>query len=348
MPVGETATLSPLAERLAAALEAAGRRRVEIEQVWRCFHDAEPALVTSAAKRARLAAALAELAGAGRAAPSRSHDHGVPPLPRFVQVPSRAPRIAARAPAASYPWRPELAWAAGLRLAPERFAALRAVNAFLRDGGAARPSVPARERSLQLWGDEKALEALARTSLFGPGRLTWELLRCRPVHPPFVWRETGPGPVLLVVENHHTYASLGEALPRGGPVGFLAYGAGNHFVASVASAADLPRRPGRILYFGDLDRRGLDIPIAASAVAARLGLPPVEPAAALYHLLLEVGRPRPGDAPLGSEAARRRASWLPAGVRGPAAALLERGERLAQEWVGLEVLLTRPVALSAQ
>ena len=43
--------------------------------------------------------------------------------------------------------------------------------------------VPARERSLEVFGDEKALDRLAGAALFGPGRLTLALLRCRRVVP---------------------------------------------------------------------------------------------------------------------------------------------------------------------
>jgi hypothetical protein len=83
------------------------------------------------------------------------------------------------------------------------------------------------------FGDEKARYGLAGTALFGPGRISWELLRCHPVHPPFAWREAGPGSVLLVVENQATFDSLSRVLPDDGPVGVLAYSAGNHFTASV-------------------------------------------------------------------------------------------------------------------
>lgn len=137
-----------------------------------------------------------------------------------------------------------------------------------------------------LFGDEKDLSALAGTGLFGPGRLSWELLRCHPVHPPFVWRAVGAGSLLLVVENQATFDSLSRVLPGDGPVGMLAYGAGNHFTASVASATGLPRPVDRIVYFGDVDAQGLAIPVRASMVAAAMGLPPIEPAGALHELTL--------------------------------------------------------------
>src|SRR6266566_5040143 len=85
-----------------------------------------------------------------------------------------------------------------------------AISRFLRVRTAA-PIVPSRERSLELFDDEKRLEQLARTDWFGPDRLRLEQLRCEPVAPPFAWQPLGDadnrddGSVLLAVENHTTY-----------------------------------------------------------------------------------------------------------------------------------------------
>lgn len=43
-------------------------------------------------------------------------------------------------------------------------------------------------------------------------------------------------------------------------------------------------------------------------------------------------------APLDAAEAARRASWLPEDLRAPVSGLLEQGMRLAQEWVGTELL----------
>ena len=338
--------LDLLTRRLGREIEAVGRRRVDLGELWQCLLRAEPAFVTATDKRLRLAAALGALGAAGTVMlPARSYDSGAPPLPRFVLVTARARQAPEPSSARTFPWRPELAWAAGLPLSRSQFEALRSVNAFLRDGGGERMEVPAQERSLELFGDEKAMLALSATGLFKPDRLSWGLLRCRPVHPPFVWQAVGPGQTLLVAENQATYASLCHSMATwtggGGPsgVGLVAYGAGNHFANSVASALEIGRPVARILYFGDIDPQGLAIPARATAVAIRVGLPPVEPAAGLYELLFAHGRPAryEGGAVDPAEGAAL-VSWLPLELRTPAAALLQRGERLAQEWVGAELL----------
>jgi len=83
---------------------------------------------------------------------------------------------------------------------------LTAVNSWLPQ---ARPSivVPMRERSWQLVGDDRALEGMRSGRLFGPGRLTLEILRCRSSWPPVHERVFGGGR-WLVVENWSTFESL--------------------------------------------------------------------------------------------------------------------------------------------
>jgi hypothetical protein len=242
-------------------------------------------------------------------------------------------------------WRPELAWAAELSFDEQTMADLRAVNAFLRDGGAARPVVPLRERSLQLFGHEKRLEALMGGQLFFGGRLTLEQLRCEEIHPPFVYERVGDGPDVLAVENHHTFVSLCRALPPDGPVGIVIYGAGAHFKASVTYLADLPAPPRRVLYFGDVDVDGLEIPMHASRIAASARLPIIEPAASLYRLLHDHGTPAPVENPPSRQRVRAVTVWLPEELRDAATALLDAGQRLAQEWVGTELLAREPVEL---
>lgn len=76
----------------------------------------------------------------------------------------------------------------------------------------------------------------------------------------------------LVLENVATYHSVLATVPYDGPVGLVIFGGGGNFAASVCYltelAAEGPASSVReIRYFGDLDRRGLEIPIAADSAA---------------------------------------------------------------------------------
>lgn len=324
------------------------RRRVDLGELTALLVRAEPWLQHAPERRERLADVLAELADADvvELPSERSYDRSVrPALPRFIRI-ERAAAAPRRLTGRDYAWRSELAWASELHFDERTLADMRAVNAFLRDGGGERPVVPMRERSLQLFGDEKRLDTLLPTQVFTPGRLTLEQLRCEEVHPPFVYERIGDGTAALVIENHHTFVSLARALPDDGPVGTLIYGAGAHFKGSVTYLADLAPGPERVLYFGDIDPDGLDIPAYASQVAVASGLPAVEPAAELYRLLLTCGRPTPNSAAARRRRLERLVGWLPSELRSEAAAVLDANRRLAQEWVGTEVLAASATALA--
>jgi hypothetical protein len=333
-------SLTRTAAAIAAALRAEGRRRVPLERIRGLLFDLEPHVAHSPARRRRLHEVVRELAeGAVVALPRGKAQYDAveqPALPRFVVVEGAvASRVSRRAPdAATYPWPPELRWAAALRppLRRDEMEALRAISAFLARRGRPGPGplVPVQERSLEIFGDEKRLARLAGQRLFAPGRLTLELLGCREVHPPFVHRRLSAAATMLVLENSATYDTMLRVLDGTGPVGVLAYGAGKHFILSVAAARALDPVPARILYFGDLDPDGLLIPVRAAETARAHGLPPVEPAEALYGLLLAGWTGHRSD---------DRTAWLPPALRGPAAEVLARSGRLAQEHVGLERLL---------
>ncbi|MGH3887718.1 MAG: Wadjet anti-phage system protein JetD domain-containing protein [Pseudonocardiaceae bacterium] len=199
--------------------------------------------------------------------------------------------------------------------------------------------MPLRERSLELLGEEKALDTLVGTSLFRRGRLTLELLQTYRVTLPLHVISVGPGDVLLVVENSDTFDSLRRALSETpSRVGTLAWGAGAGFESSVLSVASMEPAVREILYFGDLDVAGLRIPAAASRLALQEDLPAVLPATALYTALLAAGRPRGAQLPLNAQRADELVGWLDPYHRQPCRLLLTEGYRIAQEAVGLAYL----------
>ena len=339
---------TPLARRFAAALAHAdpGRARIQLEGYAAAFLVAEPALATSPDRRTRLATAIEELVEAGVIRVSRAVDRSeLPPLPRFVVPLDRFTDPPVGREAAAYAWRPELAWAARLPLRRSEFDALRAIQAFLRDRSTDTPMVPTGERSLELFGDEKRLDVLRRNQrLFAQGRLSLEMLRARLFAPPFAYRRIGQGPVALVLENVATYHSVLATVPPEGLIGLVIFGAGGNFSASVCYLAELAAEGiacsiQEIRYFGDLDRRGLEIPIAADAAAREASLPAVRPAVGLWARLLRVGKPSvhpPVDVPT----ADRLTMWLPPSLRAPAREVLVSGTRLAQEAVGTKLLMS--------
>ena len=333
--------LTSEAERFAAALDvvAGRRRRLSIDDCFEAFYELSALNVDAPDKRVRLAELLARCEAAGVVELSASRDRGTPPLPRSIQRTGAEPRTRATA-TLDWPWRAELAWASELALTAGEFEVLKAVQEFLRGGGPARPSLGHRERSLELFGDEKELDRLVRTRLFADGRLSLALLRCRWAPPPLAMQRVGPGPIALVLENADTWHSCLATLRRDSPVGVVAYGGGHAFIASVASLVEV-RGIGAIHYAGDLDAAGLAIPIAADSTRLIHRLPPILPAASLWRLLLQRGRRAPA-VPVQPEVTAELVGWLPADLRLHAGDVLIGGHRMAQEAVTAELLSANP------
>jgi len=348
--------LGALAAHLSAVVAAHQRQTVDLDVLYRAAVDFDRSLATSVTGRQELLDALTELDRADAVTLPRGREHfdrrSSPPLPRWVRRPSTSRRPAPEGH--TRVWPSALQPAAALARRAEEFEVLEVVADFLRHGGAKRISVPIRERSLELFANEKRLDALLGSRLFTSGVLSLAMLRCHLVPMPFAGQWVAgaqSGEVtLLVAENHHTYASLLEATrahaAHGGPARWVGYGGGQQFCSAVASVPLLAPRPTRIWYFGDLDMRGLAIPALASATASAAGLPPVRPALPLYAALLDHGRKGPSAA-VAEDAAAAATAWL-GSLADQAAVVLTTGHRLAQEAVGLELLLEHPEWLAPE
>lgn len=342
----ESPGLSPLAARLAGVVAASRTGRIGIEVLRGAAHEADPSLAGAPDGRARLRELCDELAGAGVVRLPRVGGTGWdalprPALPRFVTRVGRPGLVLDPPdvrPATATAWHAQLRWVpAFLRdenPSDTERALLDGVQRLLADGGP-RDVVAVQERSLRLTGDEQALDALRRGRLFRPGRLTPELLGIRRARWEPITRTVGDGRITLLVENVATWESLADALPADGAVGRVVWGMGNQLSTVLTALADGPGHPGELSYFGDLDVGGLEIARRGAETAETLGLAPLR-ASTLYTWLLDEGVPQPGSLPVGDVA--ELTAWLPPVLHEPVAELLGAGERLAQEWLGRELL----------
>jgi len=325
---------------------AGGRLRVHRAELWRAFQLAHPAEAVAGDARDRLLHRLRELASGGQLRLPADRGAGWdrsarPALPEWVTIARAAPAPRPVDPAA-IPWAPELAFVASTP-GVDLEAAL-AIQAFLATGGRARPRVPMRERSVQLFGDEKRLDRLVRGALFAPGRLDLATLRCFSMAPPLAL-EQGPasaaGRPCLVVENHHTWWSFCAWNRRVGAYAAIAYGAGGGFGRDAVQAlieTCQAREISTVAYFGDLDRDGLRIAWRAAAQLAAASPLRLVPATRWYARLLTRASEAslPSGAPIVVEP--EVLAWLPPTLRPALDALFERGVRVPQELVGTEQL----------
>lgn len=334
---------------LDALLQEAGlRRKLDRTAVWRAFRAAHPVEATSGEARERLVARLSALAAEDRLvlpAPTGSGwDRSArPPLPEWVRLPA-PPEPPVELDLLSVPWAPELGFVPSLGRI-DRPSDLLALQRFFTTGGRTRPVVPMRERSVQLFGDEKRLERLVHTPLFGEGRLDLASLRCFAMAPPLVYQDGPPGsrgrPV-LVAENHHTWWSFCRWNARVGEYSAVVYGAGGAFgrdaVAFLAERCRALAAP-HADYFGDLDRDGLVIPWrAATSFAPVQGLR-IRPGARWYQLLLR--RAEDVVLPTGAALSEEGLEWLPESLAVEVRAHFQAGRRIPQELVGTEELATQ-------
>lgn len=334
-------TLSLRARRLAEDLAAWPRRRVQLAELWQLLDQAAPSTRLDARRRQLLSGLIGELASAEvLELPSpRSFDRSeTPELPKFVVLVSRR-EAAAPETGKSVIWHPSLAWAPRAGLTRPQLATVGMVNDWLHENRD-QLIVPSRERSLEIFKNEKALDRLVGSALFGPGRLTFELLRCRRVVPRLHCEPAGVGNILLVVENSDTFDSLLTVLRDRDDhrVGLVGWGAGAGFEASVLSVSRISTEMAEIRYFGDLDEKGLRIPSNAAVLAENAGLPLVRPADALYGAMLHRAAPQQGQRKLAHATAVGLAEWLSPDHQLDAVQLLTAGERAAQEAVGLSYL----------
>ncbi|VVJ21616.1 Uncharacterised protein [Amycolatopsis camponoti] len=265
-------------------------------------------------------------------------------LPKSIQLIRTVPPGDQRRPV-GVPLRPELAgWATSLDLLHTQRTVLLAVNDWLRRTNGGRVAViPAAERAYEVLGNEKAFDSTPPAggeTLWRPGRLTFDLLRCVRVPTPLTWEPAvpvvGPPGALVCVENHATFRSLLRVLrarttPRWAAVAWIQ----GRNTAPLASVPELPLRVTRFDYLGDLDAPGLEIAAAACAVVSRFGIP-AGPAETLWRLLAD--RPSRTGTAVEPGRARDLAEWLPEAVRDRSVELLTDGRAIPQEALRFDLI----------
>lgn len=313
------------------------RARIPLETLRRVFAEQTPECPGSEL-RPRLREVLGQLQDEGvltlPAQTARNWDTvGDPSLPRFI---TRVRTKVLRKDYSQVSWVPALSFAPEVRQTKLLDSLVRINEFLITHRLELEPAVPFRERSLQIFGDEKYLDnAVSGELLYG--RMPLSAIGAINPDPPLPREDfPAPGKPLLLVENHHTYWSLVNWNTGVLAYASVAYGAGNTIMKSEGALASALQRSGasHAEYFGDLDPAGLAIPLTLNAGLARLGLGPVQPAVWLYQLLLRHGVRRPLTTSKKQITPPAAWLWLPDDLRSSTMALFESGEWLPQEGVG--------------
>ncbi|OBK67150.1 hypothetical protein A5653_17625 [Mycobacterium colombiense] len=338
---------------LADALGAAARVRILSPQLWQMWTAAAPRLHGDPRQASELAAALDILSERGTIElPVDAWDRSTtPPLPRSITVPA-ARKAHPMRPWTTFPWCPQLGWVSSLStLTPTLFDAMIAINAWLAatNGGQA-PVVPMRYRSAELFGDEKRLENMMRSNLFGDGRISLAMLACTRIPPPLAAARVGEGADVLVTENSDPYWAAVDSLKAatGHTVGLVVWGAGKSFPSQVpALAVDIaghgPTR-GVVWYWGDMDPDGLAIATEASRLSSLNGGPRILPAKRLWSAMADVPVQSKGNVDWSREKAGQ--AWLGDDLALRLNDIRAARGRVAQEVVAVDVIEKWATSLS--
>jgi hypothetical protein len=320
-------------------------RRVTLADLEAVVVQAVPDVGAGASRRELIGMVVGTLSDAGEVVLPRTGaawEPGVPPLPRWVVRSAEPPPTGRRL--RRFPWRVELEWATNVPLTDAQFDALQAVQAWMRDRRVDDPPNALRERSVDVFGDDKRLQALLGGPLFAPGRLTLELMDCVVAYPPLAVRDlldgAGNGESerrrgWLVVENGTTFRTLSEHTNAVPEVGLLIYGAGAQAQAGLPALLADHARPDTVWWFGDVDRDGLRFAAGAASALEVEGLD-VLPHRPLYRALVARGVVADSQvAPMDATGAAELAAWLADGdLERFAVAVLRSGRRAMQEQVG--------------
>jgi hypothetical protein len=337
--------LSPDAQDLLAELRQAQLVRRDQGDLRAALLKVRPQLETDPEKDVVLERLLAELEGTGMLrAHAGPRTNG---LPRSVALAFERPTRTALVPGNTLPplhrrlraARDVTNWRA------DEVTVLSIVSRFLASSSPETPEVARRERSYELFGDEKALDRLQKARLGRLDLVSDELLRCVDTPLPFAWvRVSGRSDAaLLIVENSATFDSIatvldGSSSPR---YDVIVSGGGQTILRTLPFALRLAAHAGiarvrAMAYFGDLDPPGLQIAMGAVRVASEAGLPTLGAAEELY-LALANANPAPFDKrhkPYTEE----QLDWLPTAVAARAQAAFEAGRRFPQEALDRQAL----------
>jgi len=339
------------------ALLSLGKRRIRLHELRDAYLRAHPDALDAPNLRRLLLDALRRLERdelADLPAPGRGWDSsGSPALPRTASL-----RNVVRSRRSSKPhaWLPALAFAADERH-PVRRADLQAINAFLVSArGRNLLPVPARERSLHIFGDEKRLDDIRKgePTLF-EGRISLDDLHCYPVAPPLPWEtpdSPSAGRPILVLENYHSYDSFRRWNREAALYAAVAYGGGNAFRQGAGNLDDLITRTAAdgAVYVGDLDPPGVDILLGVNERRRAEGLTLVQPHRGLYRWLLAHGCRRPLEKAPRDGLLARLDEEFSTSIAGALSELWAAGQRIPQESFGLgqlrgpEAAIARPYA----
>jgi len=323
---------------LLAVLLSSRRKRIPMREVKTLFFSLYPDVLNSPDRNALLLEELERLHSRNLIvlpAASGRQKAGSPILPAWIGLVRTNADV--HVGYSNIAWLPELDFWTEIRAS--QLAGLEKINDFLLRRRGSLSMVPIKERSLQIFGDEKRLDRMCTgDSLFG-GKLPLRALGCFRVPQPLPYRKADAiGKPLLVVENHNTYWSFAEWNESAKCYSAIVYGGGEAFRLTGRALAQTIEEvsASEAEYFGDVDPKGFCIPIEYNRSACAVALKVVA-AKSLYAWLVEndVRGPLEGSPRHDLVDVQQ---WIGGELATRICSLWEAGFRLPQEGLGTDQL----------
>ena len=248
-----------------STLSANNRNRIKLSDIWVAFRITYSDLPDGPQRRVWLLTVLEDLAGIGKIKLPVRHGKlwdrtSQIALPALIDLPAAVEK-GETSNWKNFPWHPRLQWVLKNRyISPADFEFLQRVNQGLVEGWFEEKEA-FKYRSLQLTGDEKRLERLCKGTLFGPERLSLEVLGCEKEILPMVVATISAEPTMLLFENAAPFMLARRVLSEIGPsrIGCIGYGGGTQLIKSIGYFSMIDPCVRQIFYIGDLDGEGLQI-----------------------------------------------------------------------------------------
>jgi hypothetical protein len=147
------------------------------------------------------------------------------------------------------------------------------------------------DRPLRRNAAVKRLDSLLNTQLFGPNRLSLELLNCDGLGLPLTYERVGSEPRMIIFENAGSFLVARRVLIEAchAPYGLIAYGGGTQVLRCVDYLGEVEGLVG-VDYVGDLDAKGIDIGVGLSDRVAGSFEVSVTPATSVHMAMLDAAK----------------------------------------------------------
>ncbi|WP_419783488.1 Wadjet anti-phage system protein JetD domain-containing protein [Maridesulfovibrio sp.] len=289
-------------KRFLNLLKAETRKRVPLEAVSAAFVEVFDEYDDHPNFREPLASLLNDLAAQGKVVLPKGKKLWdtieFPKLPNWVEVVADGE---ADDTIESITWLPKLRPVAEqLKQGSSQWLDLAKINAYLISHRNRLMPVPYRERSLKIFGNEHYLDSKIHKGFLFGGKLPVEELSAFVPSEPMPYERPPSlvtGQPLLIVENHHSFASFVQVNAIQNAFSAICYASGNTLSSREHSLDAIGEKleTNSYLYLGDIDPRGLSIPCETNKARKERGVPLLEPAIGFYTWLFENGKPVPID-----------------------------------------------------